>query len=297
MLSRAMWVAVAATVAWLSYALWATPSFQQCIDQQEKAERAKQIPEQPPEVPLSRLVYARIDTVCAWRTLYRFRDAVAVVATVFIAFFTFTLWRSTNTLSDEAIKASGIAARSADAATKAAEMTEKTVKEMRANARHELRAYVSVSLKQEPSKFSADRNHGLFVQIVPVLHNAGVTPTRLLTLAIEASWLNDALAKSGHFFTPDKMSFDQRISVQPRSSAEARPVEIQERQVLQNRESLYVWGMVRYNDIFLKYREWGSEFCFRVYAEKKGDVLALSFEPYGIHNRADDECDDLAPRA
>ena len=226
--------------------------------------------------------------------------ALAVVTSLLALFtlglmvYTGKLWGATRKLVEAADTTArqqaldmreslGIAKQTADATTK-------SVKEMRANATHELRAYVSVSLQQVPSILSNEPAHGPFAQIIPILQNSGVTPTRQLGLAVEASWLNSELAASGHFFCREDMNIHQSISVQPRSSAVGRPIQIQESQ-LSNPDPLYVWGIAEYQDIFLrKIRR--TEFCFRVGMNNDGSGITLSFTPYGPHNRADEECDD-----
>src|SRR5437016_1065718 len=70
--------------------------------------------------------------------------AITGVGTAVIAAFTIALAVSTKKLWREAKIASGIAAKSANAAKAAAEAAEKTVASMDATAERQLRAYISV---------------------------------------------------------------------------------------------------------------------------------------------------------
>jgi hypothetical protein len=53
---------------------------------------------------------------CALKAVYEYRDAVSAVATVFIALFTFTLWRSTKRLWESTDKTVGLAQQEFNAA-------------------------------------------------------------------------------------------------------------------------------------------------------------------------------------
>lgn len=91
------WALLLVFCLWISYAAWSTSSFQKCIAEQKEQQGTSNIKENPPEILLSLAV---VDTVCATRLVYDFRDATIAIATVLIAIFTLTLWRSTHALWD-----------------------------------------------------------------------------------------------------------------------------------------------------------------------------------------------------
>jgi hypothetical protein len=259
--------------------LWLTPSFQECIDKQEKTERAKEVPKNPPEFPLSSVVYARIDTVCTWRTLYRFRDAIAAVATVFIAFFTLTLWLSTKRLSAEAIRASEIARRSADAAKDSAWAATKTVKEIRRNATHQLRAYLTIGILQA-------REQGQTID-VPV-SNDGQTPAYEAWMHLNWERVAPGDILPTNFAYPDRgppIRYRSRITIgagTERTFTHLAPVD-EMRRVLDGEIGLFIYGHIHYADIFFK--EHDSNFCCEYFARKGDDGKTIhSLTMYGEHN-------------
>jgi hypothetical protein len=88
---------------------------------------------------------------CGLHVVYAYRDAVTAVATVFIAIFTLTLWRSTSGLvmaaaqqsidTRQAIEASNRNAAAAESAVKTAVASNQIAV---TNAERQLRAYVTV---------------------------------------------------------------------------------------------------------------------------------------------------------
>jgi hypothetical protein len=93
-------------------AIWILPSsssFQSCVDKQRAAE-SQQVKENPPPIVLSN--NAAICVRCTGHVLYEYRDAITAIATVFIAAFTFTLWRSTKRMTQATAESVRIAERS-----------------------------------------------------------------------------------------------------------------------------------------------------------------------------------------
>jgi len=98
--------------------LWTTASFQDCLTQEESHQAAQASKDNSPRMIFSPLVNARNNTACAVQMLYVYRDALTAIATLFIALFTLTLWRSTHKLWEES-KTAGITANTtANAAMK-----------------------------------------------------------------------------------------------------------------------------------------------------------------------------------
>jgi hypothetical protein len=101
-LQRHVWSALLLVmIGWLLYAASGTSSFQNCVSAHEKA--ASQ--QNPQENVLLFTASSRVRTICLGHFFYAGRDAIAVVATAFIALFTFTLWRSTQKNADAIIGA------------------------------------------------------------------------------------------------------------------------------------------------------------------------------------------------
>src|SRR5690349_7937732 len=98
----AVGLAFVLTVSWLSFVLWSTPSFQDCLDEQIHVDRSLT------EEHVRRIALARLDTVCAVRSLEETGEAITAIGTVLIALFTLTLWLSTKRLWQEAMSASRI---------------------------------------------------------------------------------------------------------------------------------------------------------------------------------------------
>ena len=130
MKQRTWWIVLILFFAWTSYVAWSTSSFQDCIANEEKAEATAHTKNNPPEVILPLIAYARIDTLCAVRLAYDFRDALNTIATLFIALFTLTLWRSTDRLWKEASASGETALLTAKAAQKAADVAERSLTEL-----------------------------------------------------------------------------------------------------------------------------------------------------------------------
>ena len=101
-LRRLVWSALLlGMIGWVLYAASGTSSFQNCVSAHEKAASEQS----PQENVLSFAPSSRVRTICLGNLFYAGRDAIAAVATAFIALFTFTLWRSTQKNADAIINA------------------------------------------------------------------------------------------------------------------------------------------------------------------------------------------------
>lgn len=128
-----LWIGIAilalVTVCIFSWVLWTTNSYQKCLAQKEQPHTAEATKKDFGRIFFSeRIFFARNDAICAWSTIHRYRDSLTATATIFIALFTATLWRSTKNLWRESRRASGIAARAARASMKAARAAENQTK-------------------------------------------------------------------------------------------------------------------------------------------------------------------------
>jgi hypothetical protein len=77
--------------------VWSSSSFHDCVERQQAA-YSQETKEKVPPLLLARGSQAAICIRCAGHVIYEYRDAATAVATILIAIFTFTLWRSTDKL-------------------------------------------------------------------------------------------------------------------------------------------------------------------------------------------------------
>jgi hypothetical protein len=244
-------IATAIVASWLSYAVYSTKPFSDCLSgEQDKYKATHNIKEYPSEGPLALFVNARNDTVCAFFVLYEYRDAVSAIATVLIAFFTLTLWRSTDKLWREASDARSLtllsvnaAGTSANAASRLAKATER-----------QLRAYISVSTG---TVIFQDDPLQPFV-VLPDCINDGQTPAYAMSYNMRVDVLPYPL--------PDNFGFPMRQEqavitstavVTPRRTFQLgasldRFLDQDEiSQIMHGKElRLYGYGTVRYSDAF-----------------------------------------------
>ena len=111
-----------------------------------------------------------------WNGVLAGTTLLVAAITGVLAWFTYGLWNEAKNASwrqaREMNDSLSIARQSADAAAKAAEMTEKSVKEMRQNARTELRAYVSATPAPVVLPTGKTRPDAVAIHC----HNTGRTP-------------------------------------------------------------------------------------------------------------------------
>lgn len=262
---------IVALVLWLSYVLWSTKPFQDCLgDQGEGYKTAKKAPEDPPEGRLSLLVNARNDTVCTFHVLYEYRDAVTALATVFIAAFTLTLWLSTKRLSKEAETASGIADKSADAALRSATVAESALTNLE-------RPYVFRWTTGHPFTTPGYTQHpgAGYYDVACDFVNRGRTPALVKEIKItfqvtevgEFPILIDPNKLRGFGVPPTRV-----ISGNAERFNELVPYEVNSRLqgILEGKLWVYLLGFMRYEDVFGGRHILG--FCSR-YHPHRGDFV------------------------
>jgi hypothetical protein len=140
--------------------LFNSTPFRSCVDKRTDYQNSEQLKERLADLIIVAVTHPPRIARCAGAFLGDNRDALSVIATIVIAIFTVTLWRSTHllwTASERQIQESRRVAysqssdmrsairqaeRSAEAATRQAEISNETAKIMMETAEHQLRAYV-----------------------------------------------------------------------------------------------------------------------------------------------------------
>jgi hypothetical protein len=145
-----------AAIVIVVFLIGSAESFQQCI-QDRKHQQFYQVLQEEAGLFMKSVARLKLNTACARRTIGQNDGAVAAISTIFVAFFTFTLWRETNRLwasTERSAKAAELAANVADA-----------------SLRFDQRARVSIE------SASVDRNviHG-HLCVMWSLHNIGREP-------------------------------------------------------------------------------------------------------------------------
>jgi hypothetical protein len=279
-------------------------SFQACVNSQLTT-AAQQTKEDPPKLALSITNHAVIYWRCSFHVLYDYRDAVAAVATVFIAIFTLTLWRSTSGLVDAAAKQSAdtqaaIAAsnRNAVAAEKLAHTAITSNQIAVTNAEQQLRAYVTVQEVSVHVHRHPDRIGTYNDQVVSgnphtyrfsvILKNGGATPAVNARINISCEKFNGRIPTD--FAFPSSQLFGNAlIGPQVTWQSPVSAAELQNPAVLAER---YLWGWIEYADIFSGSIRHRTEFCFQIIFERLPPTNDgwLRFDPYSRFNAAEQDC-------
>jgi len=272
-------------------------TFQACVNNQQTASTHFSITNHA-------VIYWR----CSFHALYDFRDAVTAVATVFIAIFTLTLWRSTSGLVDAAAKQSAdtqaaIAAsnRNAVAAERLAQTAITSNQIAVTNAEQQLRAYVTVQEVSMHVHRQPDRVGVYNDQLIPgnphtyrfsvILKNGGVTPAVNARINISCEKFNGRIAEN--FAFPSSQLFGNAL-IGPQviwhsPSVTVGATELQDPAVPAER---YLWGWIEYDDIFPGSIRHRTEFCFQIIFERLPPTNEgwIRFEPYSRFNAADSDC-------
>jgi hypothetical protein len=289
------WAAVGAIAgAWFSYALWSTTPFQNCLGtQEEKYKATQEAKDNPPKSSLPFIVNARNDTVCGFAILYDYRDAITVLATALIAFFTWTLYRATDRLWDAATEQGNDmknsiaeANRSANAMERSGHIAQGTLEHARVRSAQQMRAYVSVDIGT-----ATYQDTKLRFASGPTITNTGYTPARNVSYQVMAEIL-DADLPPDHVFEKFAEKRVNDASLAPRQQFTVHglvrdrvPDADVEAVMRGENRRLFVWGTVSYDDVFGG--SWETNFChnFIFYKAADGNIKFNGFL-WRTHNNA-----------
>jgi hypothetical protein len=219
---------------------------------------------------------------------------IEACGTIFVAIFTCTLWVATQKLGDLAREQGDAMERSIEQATKATEATASIATVSRESAeltrrmwQKQMRAYVSVDVGQQ----TFFQLHNVRFAATPAISNTGMTPARNVSYHVMASIL-DANLRDDFVFEEFGAKTENDVTLHPRQtftvhSAVRERFQDHEVEAIMKGEArrLYVWGIVKYQDIFGD--EWETRFCFHYIfswtKNDKSDVTPLSYI-YRRHN-------------
>jgi hypothetical protein len=150
------------------------------------------------------IVRASVLTRCASTFLYDNRDALVAIATAFIAFFTFTLWRATSKLWEAGEKQIGVSKASAAAAEAAARTAIEANQLSRANFVATNRPWIKVDIGVAgPIYYNVN---GLNIALQFQLKNIGHSPA--LHVSARPQVAAPAIGDDNHF---DMMAIQHKI--------------------------------------------------------------------------------------
>lgn len=274
-----------------------SPSFQSCVTNQQNASAHSPIND-----------YVVSHWRCGLHFLYGLRDGITAIATVFIAIFTLTLWRSTSGLVDAAAKQSAdtqaaieASNRNAVAAERLAQTAITSNQISVTNAERQLRAYVTVQEVTMHVHRHPDRVGVYNDQLVPgnphtyrfsvILKNGGATPAVNGRINISCEKFNGRIPEN--FAFPSSQLFGNALIgpqvVWHSPSVTVGATELQDPAVPAER---YLWGWIEYDDIFSGSFRHRMEFCFQIIFERLPPTNEgwIRFEAYSRFNAADEDC-------
>ena len=213
--------------------------------------------------------------------------------TVLLAFATFFLWSATRDLVEDAkhsgeVNSSNMQAaiaesrRSADAAKKSAEVSEKTLNLTQ-------RAFVFIKLDGQPM---VDPDHQALVgfSFHPAAENFGNTPANNWESYFGGEMF-DGEIPDGFDYPPADRGGPLRGSIPPRSKMNAgrgtmgrNIVEL----IHKKQKRFFIWGRAKYNDIFEGTPTYNIEYCWEVEFSGTTDdptKIQIFFKQYSRHNR------------
>jgi hypothetical protein len=212
-------------------------------------------------------------TICTIRLVDRHNGFFAVLTGLFVALFTFTLWRSTDKMwlaakaqgeqtqasIREATRASNAMERVAGSLDINAQQIIETVKINRSiadtnkrNSESQQRAYLSVSTG---NGLIQDRSVGTVFDARPTLKNTGWTPARKIRWSARAAILPVPLPDDHKFRLPGEMNgtfyLPPQQSIRLNAIVEGFADDAEVEDIMIGRgKSVYVWGLVTYYDVF-----------------------------------------------
>jgi hypothetical protein len=222
-------------------------SFRSCIEKQTAA-KSQQAKESFPKLTLTIADRAAICARCAGHLVYEYRDAATAVATIFIAIFTFTLWRSTSNLWLSGER----------------------------HSERELRAYVYPSVKRIKT-FSLTEP----IVIIVELRNAGQTPASECetssSVFVGALPLQDDAKMEGVPAEPEDIGRHSMQTIYPQGEYSFDCVSIDlltpgiVAELQKGTAAVYVAGESIYKDVFGIKRS--SQFCFYIDPDHLGRLI------------------------
>ena len=177
----ALYALIAALCIWLAYVATGTSSLQSCVSEQEDRQAGQKSQDDANEVLFSPLDRAWVFTYCGVGFLYDSRDAFTMIATVFIAVFTGTLWRATDRLWEAGERQIELASRSVAASANAAGAAVKQANIAERSLRDLERPYVFVSRLE----FSIAARENDRPDLILGLTNYGRTPAIMREYGLE----------------------------------------------------------------------------------------------------------------
>jgi hypothetical protein len=250
--------------------------------------------------PLSATTWQSIATftIAYWQNLGEFIErnegAIEAVGTLFVAFFTFTLWASTERLGIMAAEQGEAMEKSIKEAANATEATNAIAKATRDNAalmegilRKQMRAYITV---EASSAVCQDRKSNLRFGASPRITNAGLTPARNVSYQITAAIL-DANLPNDYQFENLGVKYVNDATLIPRQGFGGtahveeyfEESEVEEIMSAKNKR-LYVWGTVTYDDIYGG--SWTTNFCYHFFFCMDGGAVKWNSYFNNRHNDA-----------
>jgi hypothetical protein len=227
------------------------------------------------------IIRLRLNGECGVHFFDDHGSAVAAIATLFIALFTFTLWQATKKLWLASTKALETAER-AYVFVKEIKTEITTAEGNSESITKLLNAGITTPPRFRITRFAA----------IPIWRNSGSTPAKEITIKVD--WWQDP---DGNF--PPEYSYRHPPApptfIAPKADEIGEVVEIPGTQSLVNfglqgigvQPIIIIWGRADYKDVFG--RSHFTQFCYRLRMEDhRGNDLRASFVQWGDYNRTDD---------
>lgn len=268
-------------IALVAALTWTTKSFQECVDNNQSY-KSSQILDKSLFFPnvLWRWVYLR--SACARATAGENDGAIAALATVVVAIFTFTLWKSTEKLWVASNKSLEITER-AFVFLEGFETEITTLAELKDPDLSHIDPFYQANLHLYITRFA----------VLPRWRNAGNTPTR--NMKVKTGWqglggpeppnYSSGTHARPFFLGPSATELGDCIEIPP-----ARDLVMLafEPVTYKNPPKILIWGRADYEDVFG--RPHFTEWCRQVRLDAhKGDRLRATFIQWGDYNRTDED--------
>lgn len=193
------------------------------------------------------------NVICVMRVIDKHSGTLVALATIILAIFTFFLWRSTHKLWIVTKKQSKDNQKSLFITKESSEATKKIVSTMEANARMQLRAYLSVApLACVPQ----DKTTGWKHEVRMIIHNTGYTPAHTVNFSICARVMDFPLPDDFELSLPIQehtaaghIAHGQQFFIVASLEDFISDQKLEEI-VKGNGQKLYVYGTVKYKDVF-----------------------------------------------